>query len=301
MSAANDKRHLVEIARDVAKVLKPCAKEYRLRVRLHASSSATETDGWRVTIGDLGKGRPTIQIWLDRFARQEDKTLSAWFEGNRKQIKGITQRVKKHLTPVRVVTTKDTEEGKYLRLSVPLKANEMELPIHEKHEDEETFFGIYGRAGISDADGVQRFVAKAADFFIAVASAQRKGKSKGNEDNRDIYPRKENRKVVALHVRRERSGWLATQCKERDNYTCTVCGFYFPDYYGSQGHAFAEAHHLVPLSKVKKCVMTKIDDLATVCANCHRMLHRMEGERTDVAKLRKIVKQLKSDVRRKAQ
>jgi 5-methylcytosine-specific restriction endonuclease McrA len=174
----------------------------------------------------------------------------------------------------------------------------MERPFHEKHEDDETFFGFYGRVGIRDLDGVQRFVAKASGFFVAIASGQRGGKEK--VEDRDAYPRQENRKMVALHVRRERSGWLATQCKERDNYTCTVCGFHFPDHYGSRGHAFAEAHHLVPLGKVKKCVMTKVEDLATVCANCHRMLHRMEGVRGDVAKLRIIVKQARSPQRKRS-
>lgn len=297
MSAARDRKQLVEIARSVAKALKPVAKDYRLRVRLPTRSSATKTDGWCVTIGDLGKGRPTVQVWLDRFAGKTDRTLSAWFEGTRDQIKVLTRRVEKRLTPVKVVTPDEIEVGKYLRLSTPLKVKEMEQPFHEKHGNGETFFGIYGRVGIGDADGVQRFVAKAADFFIDVASAQRRGKAK--EDNRDIYPRQENRKVVALHVRRERSGLLATQCKERDNYTCTVCDLYFPEHYGPLGHAFAEAHHLVPLSKVKKCVMTKIDDLATVCANCHRMLHRMDGESGDAAKLRKTVRQAKECLKRR--
>ncbi|MFA6962220.1 MAG: HNH endonuclease [Opitutaceae bacterium] len=256
-------------------------------MRLPAGSSATETDGWRVTIGDLGKGRPTIQVWLDRFAGKRARTLSAWFEGTRDQIKVLTQRVEKRLTPVRVITVFDTEERKHLRLQKPLKETELELPFHEKHREGETFFGIYGRVGIGDSGAVQRFVFKASDFFVAVASAQRRDKEK--LDNRETYPKEENRKVVALHLRRERSGWLATQCKERDNYTCTVCSLHFPDRYGPLGQAFAEAHHLVPLSKVKKCVMTKIDDLATVCANCHRMLHRMDGDHGDVAKLRKIV------------
>lgn len=291
MSAARDKRLLLEIARSIAQALKPWAGNSALRVRLPARSSATQTDGWRVTIGDLGKGRPIVQVWLDRFAGKSDRTLSAWFEGTQGQIKVVTQRVKKRLTPVRVITVNDTEEGKHLRLLKPLKAKELELPFHEKHADGETFFGIYGRVGIGDPDGVQRFVIKASDFFIAVASAQQRDREK--LDNRETYPQEENRKVVAIHLRRERSGWLATQRKERDNYTCTVCSLHFPDRYGPLGHAFAEAHHRVPLSKVKKCVMTKIDDLATVCANCHRMLHRMDGQRGDVVKLRKIVTRAK--------
>jgi hypothetical protein len=228
-----------------------------------------------------------VQIWLDRFAGKDERTLSAWFEGTRTQIKTLVQRVKKELTPVRVVTSNDTEGEKHLRLLNPLRKNELELPIHEKHADDETFFGIYGRFGVGDDVEAQRFIAKASDFFVAVASAQKKSKKKTKD--LDIYPRQENRKLVAQHLHRERSGWLATQRKEKDNYTCTVCGLYFPDHYGPLGNAFAEAHHLVPLSKVQKCVMTKIEDLATVCANCHRMLHRMEGKHSDVAELRKVV------------
>jgi hypothetical protein len=90
MSASRESKALVKIAHDVAKALKPGAKDYRLRVRLPTRSSATETDGWRVTIGDLGKGRPTIQVWLDHFTGKTDRTLSAWFEGTRDQIKVLT-------------------------------------------------------------------------------------------------------------------------------------------------------------------------------------------------------------------
>lgn len=288
MTAAQEKKELIRIAKAVAARLKVSAADSPLKVRSPAQCSATHTDGWRVMIGNLGRGRPTVQIWLDRFAGKDDRTLSAWFEGTRTQIKVLVQRVEKKLSPVRVVTSSDTEGAKHLRLLKPLKRNELEFPIHEKHADGETFFGIYGRFGVGAEDEAQRFTAKASDFFVAVASAQRKGKKK--TDDNEIYPRQENRKLVAKHLRRERSGWLATQRKEKDNYTCSVCSLYFPNKYGDFGQAFAEAHHLVPLSKVKKCVMTKVEDLATVCANCHRMLHRMEGKRGDVAKLRVIVK-----------
>jgi predicted HNH restriction endonuclease len=46
----------------------------------------------------------------------------------------------------------------------------------------------------------------------------------------------------------------------------------------------------VPLSKLRGEIRTRIEDLRTVCANCHRMLHRMDGERGDFGKLRRLVR-----------
>lgn len=55
---------------------------------------------------------------------------------------------------------------------------------------------------------------------------------------------------------------------------CEVCGFDFHKVYGTIGKAFAECHHTLPLSQIKAGAKTKLSDLAIVCANCHRMLHR---------------------------
>jgi predicted HNH restriction endonuclease len=94
---------------------------------------------------------------------------------------------------------------------------------------------------------------------------------------------------VVSHLQRERSRLLATERKILDNYECQVCGLRFEELYGKLGADFAEAHHRVPLHKLGANVRTTLDDLITVCANCHRMLHRMEGNYDDVAELRAIV------------
>ncbi len=117
--------------------------------------------------------------------------------------------------------------------------------------------------------------------------------AKQRDERHDVFPQEENRKVVTSHLRRERSRLLATECKIRDKYTCQVCGFRFGNIYGKLGDGFAEAHHKVPLSKLKEGVTTRLEDLITVCANCHRMLHRMEGKQDDFKKLKKLVSQQK--------
>jgi 5-methylcytosine-specific restriction protein A len=53
---------------------------------------------------------------------------------------------------------------------------------------------------------------------------------------------------------------------------CEACDFDFAAAYGELGAGFAECHHKLPL--VAGVRTTRLADLAIVCANCHRMLHR---------------------------
>jgi hypothetical protein len=72
---------------------------------------------------------------------------------------------------------------------------------------------------------------------------------------------------------------LAQKAKERDAYTCQICTFNFVHVYGQLGKDYAECHHLDPFSETsrggkKSRVSTKLDRVITLCANCHRMVHR---------------------------
>ncbi|WP_018544889.1 HNH endonuclease [Streptomyces sp. LaPpAH-108] len=54
---------------------------------------------------------------------------------------------------------------------------------------------------------------------------------------------------------------------------CEVCDFDFGRAYGPLGEGYIEVHHVTPLH-VSGVRETKLDDLACLCANCHRMCHR---------------------------
>ena len=92
----------------------------------------------------------------------------------------------------------------------------------------------------------------------------------------------EGRRIERLHKRRERSSRVVREAKEKHaganngGLPCEVCGFDFQEMYGDRGKHFIEAHHKVPLSELKEdqIAETLVDDLALVCANCHRMLHK---------------------------
>lgn len=81
------------------------------------------------------------------------------------------------------------------------------------------------------------------------------------------------------HLRRERSRELVDRKKHSvlmatNRLACEVCSFDFAAVYGFRGSDFCEVHHLTPLSDVHGEIETRLQDLAIVCSNCHRMLHR---------------------------
>ena len=280
---------LLATARAVAKALKVRCAGTRLRVRIPRAATSTNTDGWSAVIGDLGRGHPRLEVWFDRFAGYPERKLFACFRSEaRHTLIAVTKRVDRELWPARVVTSGDFDEDNFLVLKQRVGRSEFNAPFLEKYREGRTFYGIYDPTRESAQKVSPYFCLRAVDFFEDVARSL--PRSKPEDEQRDIYPQCENRKKVVSHLHRERSKLLATECKIRDNYECQVCAHRFEEAYGPIGHEFAEAHHIVPLSQLRESVKTRLEDLATVCANCHRMLHRMAGKRADIRKLKALTR-----------
>lgn len=100
-----------------------------------------------------------------------------------------------------------------------------------------------------------------------------------DEEDDEVLSVKEGRVIYKLHKLRERNSKINRKKKNRylERYgrlDCEVCGFDFFKTYGELGKGFIEAHHRIPLSNLEGAAIIKLKDLALVCANCHRMLHR---------------------------
>lgn len=85
--------------------------------------------------------------------------------------------------------------------------------------------------------------------------------------------------ILRLHKARERDRDLPNKKRQsvlsaKGKLQCEVCDFDFSDRYGDLGHGYIEVHHCKPLASMVPGERTKLSDLAVVCANCHRMLHR---------------------------
>jgi len=96
------------------------------------------------------------------------------------------------------------------------------------------------------------------------------------------------------HLHRERDGTIIAAKRQQvlaaiGRLACSVCGFDFQRFYGEIGAEFCEVHHLRSLADTDGEVETRLEDLAIVCSNCHRMLHRSHPFLT--------LEQLKSKIR----
>lgn len=98
------------------------------------------------------------------------------------------------------------------------------------------------------------------------------------EPQEDEEASSEGRLLFRRHLQRERNKSVIARKKRAvlaatGTLACEVCSFDFGAAYGPHGAGYAECHHLIPLS-VAGPSRTYLSDLAVVCANCHRMLHR---------------------------
>ncbi|WP_271300387.1 HNH endonuclease [Sphingomonas sp. CV7422] len=92
------------------------------------------------------------------------------------------------------------------------------------------------------------------------------------------YEGEEGGVIMRLHKRYERDPKLVKEKRKAaaaaGSLTCEVCGFDFEATYGKLGAGYIEVHHTKPVHTLKPGTKTKLADLATLCANCHRMAHR---------------------------
>lgn len=288
-TARKDRAWLLAAGRSIAKALKSRSEGTRLRIRIPRRATQTNTDGWCVAIGDLGRGQPRLEIWFDRFSGYKERRLFACIHsGDRRKVTRITERVSKRLWPVRVFTNDDTDTQGYVHLARRLTQSDFHVPVLERYPGGKTFYGFHDPARGASAGFASHFGSRAAAFFEDLARSL--PNARASDLDHDVYPQIENRKIVASHLTRERSKYLAVQAKIRDDHRCRICRMKFDETYGEMGRDFAEAHHIVPLSRLKEGVRTDLGDLITVCANCHRMLHRMLGQHGDIRRLQVAVR-----------
>lgn len=101
-----------------------------------------------------------------------------------------------------------------------------------------------------------------------------------------------------LHRKIERQAGVSERVKQIKGYVCEACSFRFEDYYGPLGAQFIEAHHRRPLGSLAQGqrVAYRLDtDFLVLCANCHRMIHRMP-DTSDVEALRQLIREHKQDL-----
>lgn len=248
------------------------------------------TGGWSTALLS-GAGGLRLEVWYDKLIPAPYRSLWVGLYCQSNQV------LRKYFSALSVDVKKNTlitgDDIKWLSAnravySGSLKHAEFERLYAETHSGLGTFVGRYffGSLAVNE----RRFLSEVGTFLSVLLAG-----IGDRDDDPNVYPQlsgKEGRKIAVAHIRRERVAALAVAAKKRDDYECRVCHLRFAERYGPLGREFAEAHHIVPLSKSAVERVVKVKDLITVCANCHRMLHRLKGEKGDLVKLRSIFKEL---------
>lgn len=103
---------------------------------------------------------------------------------------------------------------------------------------------------------------------------------------------------LRAHLVRERDRRVVIEKKKQaiqnGSLQCEICNFDFLRIYGELGREFCEVHHLIPLHKADGFVETRLDDLALVCSNCHRMIHR-SSPMMDIDQMRSLIESVATD------
>lgn len=266
----------------------------RLRTKLPLKESYTK--GWRVELGSLGLGEPRLEIWYCEWAREGQRRI--WYGFYAAQAEKLRRRIAvlpESLRSVRQLNEKDMRLATGSRsdyvLKKPVGSGEYDRPIYEEFHESEgdySYYGQYASVLPEDPENIRILVGQATGFFESVIKSRQPDAPSRERDHEQDYPRTVNRHAVRQHLAREQDRLSVEHCLRRDHFRCQVCEMSFREVYGEIGQGFAEAHHVLPLGQLAESVVSSSQDLVTVCANCHRMLHRLGGEEGDIARLRRM-------------
>ena len=294
MQSNTEQKWLVGLTKAVLSGLGQCLPPESIRLKRPSELElvASNTDGWYISIGRVRGNRSTeLQIWFDDWARAGSRRVSFCIcARSMPPIEKLVALENDHsdTTPVFFDDAWAECDDGHFRLVVPLPKQKYGRPLAELYRTSGSwsFISLYhGARPVTSAPPPNAIVQAGNRFFrrfvgmILGAQADRPG----------TFPDHVNKVKMRYHTVRERPTAAARYAKLRDGYRCRVCEFSFPEMYGRLGEGFAEAHHTVPLSVLTPNTPIRQDDLITVCANCHRMLHRLAGNHDDHRLLKKMI------------
>lgn len=98
-------------------------------------------------------------------------------------------------------------------------------------------------------------------------------------DLEDEVTGKEGRLLTRVHAYKERDRKFSAMAKKHykakngGRLWCVACDLRPESIYDSRGERCIEAHHKIPIEELQPDSITRVDDMAMVCASCHRVIH----------------------------
>jgi len=90
---------------------------------------------------------------------------------------------------------------------------------------------------------------------------------------------KEGRLLTRIHAYKERDRSFVRRAKNHyrakngGKLLCDACAMEPVDFYGPEGEKCIEAHHKIPIEELQPDSVTRVEEMAMLCASCHRIVH----------------------------
>jgi predicted HNH restriction endonuclease len=235
-----------------------------------ASALATDesSDGWYVLLGSMKGPGVGLYVFLDDVRGKSHRAL--WY--------GASAEARDELSVVEEagkVRWPNTQRSK--RFTVPPRFD-FTQPWWQRYGSEEWYYGwVHPEDPDTESAPSMALVAHIVDRLSSLLLAV------GDDaiEATDLRSSPEGRLRLVTHLRRERDSRLAKHkraevLRTAGKLTCEACNFDFREYYGDLGDGFCEIHHLKAIAGYDEPGSTPLGQLAVVCANCHRIIHRTD-------------------------
>lgn len=254
----NRKRfHLPQLIMAVARLPEPARED-----KAHAAplfpleNKSFVMDAMRFDIiTDDGETATLAPLWVSIRNTDVRIDLADRFVGIARDIERITQIADKHPELARAIQAHSDEIMKGVNSKAIRKAADLIVDIQTK---------IFGKTNAGSAIVLEEYAQKAE-----------------TEPESEIAG-KEGKLLTRIHVYRERDKAFAIMAKKYyrnrngGKLHCQACGLDPILLYGEDGERCIEAHHTIPIEELQPDSETRVQDMAMVCASCHRIIHKQK-------------------------
>lgn len=134
------------------------------------------------------------------------------------------------------------------------------------------------------------FAKKVLKEIQRVESILIEGMSETDDNLKESEAYLEGNMVEILTNQYERSQKAREKCIKKYGFICQVCNCNLTKVYGPIAEGFIHVHHINSLSSQKQEHEVDLDNLITVCPNCHSMLHRKyKGKEVTIEELKQMI------------
>lgn len=151
----------------------------------------------------------------------------------------------------------DAIERHWKALEAEVNSKEIERAADQVNQIQESIFGLTNAASATKLEEAEAKPAVEEEEIFGV----------------------EGRLLARIHVYKERDKGLPARVKafyktkNKGKLVCEACGLDPVAMYGANGERCLEAHHRIPIEQLQPDSITRVEEMAVVCASCHRIIH----------------------------